>query len=313
MLRVLAVVTVLLWQSTAFANDCPQLSPERSSELISEHIYGGAPTSDPVLVRRGYVTSYDSVHRVPRWTAWHVVPDYLDTPSRRSRWKRFRVDPDTPDAVTNGDYTNIPKADVDGKEDFYARGHLAPYFVSGGDRDGDGVDAEIEEDLKVEDIDDACTVFEINYMTNIAPQLHNSLNGSGGPWYKVETLVREQAKDGEEFHVLAGTIFGNVPIKTIGNPNDNRPDTIGVPHMFWKVIVSEDHAFGFLFEHDAQLHPNGLGCRLKEMNVQNCLVAITEIEALADIDLFPAFEAAGTGAPVDVGAALAQSTALFGE
>ncbi|MBO6544074.1 MAG: DNA/RNA non-specific endonuclease [Alphaproteobacteria bacterium] len=128
-----------------------------------------------------------------------------------------------PDAITNGECTNVPKVDVDGKEDFYACGHLAPYFVFGGDGDSDGIDSEIEEDLKVEDIDDACTVFETNYMTNIAPQLHNSLNGLGGPWYKVETLVRDLAKLGQEIHVLAGTIFGDASIKTAGNPNDNRP------------------------------------------------------------------------------------------
>ena len=178
---------------------------------------------------------------------------------------------------------------------------------------GDGIDAEIEEDLKVEDIDDACTVFEINYMTNIAPQLHNSLNGSGGPWYKVETLVREQAKDGEEFYVLAGTIFGNAPIKTVGNPNDSRPDTIGVPHMFWKVIVSDGHAFGFLFEHDAQLHPDNLGCPLKETNVQHCLVPIPEIEALAGIRLFSAFESDGLATPVDVGSVLVHAQSLFND
>jgi len=311
MLRLLAVLTALILSSTAFANDCPVLTPQQTSELVNEHMYGGAPTYDPILVRRGYVTSYDSEHRVPRWTAWHVSPDYVDTPRRRSRWKRFRVDPDMPYAVTNGDYTNIPKVDVDGQEDFYARGHLAPYFVSGGDRDGDGIDAEIEEDLKVEDIDDACTVFEINYMTNIAPQLHNSLNGSGGPWYKVETLVREQVKDGEEFHVLAGTIFGNAPVKTVGNPNDSRPDTIGVPHMFWKVIVSDGYAFGFLFEHDAQLHPDGLGCPLKEANVQNCLVPIPEIEALAGVSLFP--DLAADGRPTDVAASLRAATAFLSD
>ena len=150
-------------------------------------------------------------------------------------------------------------------------------------------------------------------MTNIAPQRHNSLNGSGGPWYKVETLVREQAKDGEEFHVLAGTTFGDAPIKMIGNPNDNRPDTIGVPHMFWKVIISDGHAFGFLFEHDGQLHPNDLGCPLREPEVRNCLAPLTEIETLAGIDLFSDLEATGTEIPIDVGAVLAQSNGLFGE
>ena len=83
--------------------------------------------------------------------------------------------------------------------------------------------------------------------------------------------------------------------------------------MFWKVIISNGHAFGFLFEHDAQLHPDGIGCPLKESDVRNCLVPVTEIEALAGIDLFPEFEATNAGIPIDVGLILAQSNAFFGD
>jgi len=311
MLRTITFLAVLGWQTVALADDCPTLTDQQREGLLEEHVFGGAPTNDPLLVRRGYVTSFDAEHRVPRWTAWHVSPEYVDPPSRKSRWKRFRTDPDTPDAVINGDYTNIPKVDVEGVEDFYARGHLAPYFISGGDRDGDGMDAEIEDDLSIEDMDDACTVFEINYMTNIAPQLHNSLNGASGPWYKVETLVRELAKSGEELHVLAGTVFGDAPVKTVGNPNDSRPDTIGVPHMFWKVVVRNDHAFAFLFSHDAQVHPEGRGCSLGETDVRNCLVTIRDVETVAGVSLFR--DLASGDRPTDVGAGLRAASNLFGE
>jgi transposase len=71
-------------------------------------------------------------------TAWHVVPEYLDTPKRKGRWANFRTDPDIANPVEDDDYNGL-------LEDFdIARGHIAPYFISGGDRDDDGKDAEIE-------------------------------------------------------------------------------------------------------------------------------------------------------------------------
>ncbi len=48
----------------------------------------------------------------------------------------------------------------------YAVGHLAPYFISGGDRDNDGTNAA--------NGDDAQTVYEINYFGNMAPQHHDN-------------------------------------------------------------------------------------------------------------------------------------------
>ena len=52
----------------------------------------------------------------------------------------------------------------------YARGHLAPYGVMGGDRDGDGQLA------KEGDPDDEVTIFQGNLMSNIPPQHHYGFN-----------------------------------------------------------------------------------------------------------------------------------------
>ena len=54
-------------------------------------------------------------------------------------------------------------------------------MISGGDRDGDGKILDADKDGKVEagdDPDEADTVKEINYHTNLTPQHHGALNGS---------------------------------------------------------------------------------------------------------------------------------------
>lgn len=38
---------------------------------------------------------------------------------------------------------------------------------------------------------DVLAIFEGNYMSNIAPQLHNGLNDSGGVWIKAERWVQD--------------------------------------------------------------------------------------------------------------------------
>src|SRR3546814_1893293 len=87
-------------------------------------------------------------------------------------------------------------------------------------------------------IEDACTVFEFNYMSNIAPQLHSRFNGSGGLWYKLETRIRERvAGKGKSVHIIAGTVFGDGDAHVVGPDED-----IFVPHMFYQIIISEHGA-----------------------------------------------------------------------
>ena len=63
--------------------------------------------------------------------------------------------------------------------------------------------------------------------------------------------------------------------------------------MFWKVIVRDGYAFGFLFEHETLLHSNGLGCAPLRSKCPKNLVPILEIEALAGVSLFPDLAAGG--------------------
>ena len=62
--------------------------------LVREHVRGGLPTDDPVLVRQGYIGLYNAEYRVPTWVAYHVIQSYRNTPPRRNRFATFRRDPD---------------------------------------------------------------------------------------------------------------------------------------------------------------------------------------------------------------------------
>src|SRR3546814_17228692 len=77
-------------------------------------------------------------------------------------------------------------------------------LISGGDRNNNGKSAaKTTKGHPADDIEDACTVFEFNYMSNIAPQLHSRFNGSGGLWYKLETRIRERvAGKGKSVHKI---------------------------------------------------------------------------------------------------------------
>lgn len=233
----------------------------------SEHLFKGQPTCVDFHERNGYVVCYNETRRVPDWVAYKVEPEYRDTPPRKGKFKRFRTDPDVNNPVKDGDYDGIFSSRG------YARGHLAPYAVMGGDRDDDGSDAEDG------DADDELTIFQANYMSNIAPQHHYAFNGSGGLWYDLERHIQDELVDdqGLTVWIYAGAIFGPGGVETVG-PNDD----IQVPPMFYKIIAWEDPDvdeavfLAFLFPHQRVAHGD----------IEDFLVSINVIENLAGVDFF---------------------------
>ena len=146
------------------------------------------PGTENIYIRKGYILSYNPETRTPDWVAYHIKPDYRKTPKREGRFSSFRNDPDIDNEAKNSEYTGLFSSEG------YARGHLAPYGVMGGDRDGDGKYA------RDGDEDDKETIFQANYMSNIAPQQHKSFNGSPGLWWTLErwiqdVLITEQGKE----------------------------------------------------------------------------------------------------------------------
>jgi endonuclease G len=258
--------------------DCPALSDAARTDLMNEHVFGGSPSGQTPLVRRAYATEYDPATRTPRWTAWHFSQDYRQTPTRRGVWKAFRRDGDVQNPVVDDDFVGMVNTDGE-----LHRGHIAPYFISGGDRDGDGrYAASGPQNLERDDLDDACTVFEINLMTNIAPQLE-AFNGSGGAWYELESAIRDLADAGHDIHIIAGTIFG-------ANPQRRGPNNdIAVPDLFYQIVVIDGEAIPFLFVHRRRLGTNGCA---RTAELETCIASIGAIEQLAHLDFFAGLSAA---------------------
>ena len=241
--------------------------------LIEEHVFGGLPALRNVAVRQGYVRAYLPEGRVPLWVAYHITPEYLDTPTRSGRLSSFRRDPDVDDPVVDDDYNGLQAARG------FARGHLAPYAVMGGDRDDDG-------ELSPEDDFDNDTVFQANYMSNIAPQHQRAFNGAGGLWFALERMVQETwVRDrGDEVWVFAGCVIGPGQHEFVGPDQD-----IVVPPMFFKIVIRKPTAeevdagddlpkvLAFLFPHQRQAHGE----------LPDFLVTIDVVEALTGLDFFP--------------------------
>jgi endonuclease G, mitochondrial len=268
----LAILALVAGTDAALAQSCA-LSPADQQRLRAEHLFGGAPTPGPVVVRRGYVMQYDAAHRVPRWVNWRATSDFIAN-FPRSGWREsFRDDPDLAAPVHDGDYDGLLK-----RFD-YARGHMTPWFISGGDRDGDNQRVR-DGNQSLSDPFDACTVMELNYMSNVAPQLQRLFNGGNGVWYRIETLERTRILPrGTGLHILTGTIFGPNP-QRVGPAND-----IAVPDMFYRILVTDDGAVPFLFVHR---RPRGSkGCPLPA-EPEACIVTIADIERVAGTDFFNA-------------------------
>lgn len=240
---ILTGICIFLWISASSQKKYEELSA-KEKVLFEEHVVGGQPDgSTAVLVRQGYVVRYNEDFRIPEWAAYHVKPSYLKAPKREREFKVFRRDPDIKNPVVTEDYTGSG----------YARGHMAPYFAMGGDRNKNNRYSNAN--LIDEDPYDNVTVFQANYMTNIAPQHQAALNGPGGPWYALETAIRNKLvkKHKMELNVFAGSIVLDKDDYYIMQNKKGDTDIV-VPDEFYQVLIyrNKDGKYftaAFLFPH----------------------------------------------------------------
>lgn len=242
-----------------------------------EHLRFGKPDSSELLIRNAYVLSYNKQYRIPNWVAYHVVPDYLNTPTRTGKFSSFRVDSEVENPVATSEYIGL----FDSKG--YARGHIAPFKIMGGDRDKDGIYVTYENPSE-SDRDDEITIFQGNYMSNIAPQHHAAINGPGGLWFKLERWIQDTliVKHRKEVWVYAGNIIiDTMNLEGVGNNNN-----IIVPDMFYKILIlkTEDnkppYVLAFLFPHFKTKND------VKEGEIFRYLVPVNYIEAITGLDFF---------------------------
>lgn len=260
-----------------------------NQKFVDEHIFEGFPGFENIHIRQAYILSYNHAHRIPNWVAYHVQPDYLKTVPRYGRFSQFRTDYHIPHPVGDHEYDGL-----NGNGKGYVRGHLVPFGISGGDRDGDllyGV-ADINrdgvvnsDDMKgralsefIEDADELSRVYEINQMSNITPQDHDGFNGNSGIWGKLESFIQRKVKQdlGNDFWVIAGPVLGRGEMQKVG-PNKD----ITVPPMFFKIVVRKDKndnplVLAFLMPHHKE--PRG--------DIEDYLVSVDIIEAMTGLDFF---------------------------
>lgn len=277
----IAVALVFVPQDAhAQISGCDPLDELQAEDSLAEHLYGGNPGADDPHVRRGYVFAFDGERQVPHWVAWRAAPEYRNPPPRTGRWSTFRADPVSP--VRDRDYVGW----FDSAHNF-ARGHIVPYFIAGGDRNNDGRLAAVGRTTEIDDIFDACTIYEINAFGNIAPQYHDLFNGPPGLWYLLETDIRHLVDNGRSFNIIGGTIFTEAETMLIGDRSaDESAWSIAVPHGFFKVVIDEANllAVGFLFDHESDV-PGG--CNLEQSRwPSDCIVPIEAIEAVTGLTFF---------------------------
>lgn len=150
-----------------------------------------------VLCNHGYAVMVSSVTHTPLWSAEHLVAAELEAAADLPRTGSFYADPRWQGGSTLQDY----------RASGYSRGHLAPSA----------------------DQPDEQAQHETFALSNIVPQTA-VLNE--GIWARIESTVRDMARDEGELYVVTGPAFHGKPIMTIG------PGHVYVPSSTWKAVYS---------------------------------------------------------------------------
>ncbi len=171
------------------------------------------PSSEQLLYRYSYVTSYNKNTLCPNWVGWNLTSEHTDGEFTR-RGHSFVEDLDVPS----------PRAlysDIRESECGYQRGHMCPAGDNKWSRDAQN---------------------DAFLMTNICPQ-NGDLNQRD--WKYLEEQCRFWAQQYGSIYIVAGPIFNSCNYKTVG---DNK---VAIPDAFFKVILAFDNdnpkAIGFIY------------------------------------------------------------------
>lgn len=151
--------------------------PEVMEELLM--VVSDIPGS--LLVRKGYVTSYNTETKSPNWVAWHLTAEHTD--GDVPRLNQYFEDEDVP----------LPRAtDDDYRRSGWTHGHMCPAA-----------------DNKWDEV----AMRESCLLTNICPQ-HASLNS--GLWNTIEGNCRQWARKYGDVYIVCGPVYQNREHETIG-------------------------------------------------------------------------------------------------
>lgn len=207
-------------------------------------VYDGAPTSNIenaiYLCRTNYAVKYRYDVKGAEYVVEHLTASMLNGIAKRQN--NFRIDSDIPDQYQSklSDYAGTN----------YDRGHLSN-----------------AEDNVINDN----TMSESFLLSNMIPQ---NPDNNRGEWKKLETVVRNWARDKGELFVITGTIYNSNP-STIGS------DTVAVPIQLYKVIINpkNNKMIGFLMPNQP-IHDD----------LHKYMIEVGKIEQLTSITFFPNLE-----------------------
>ena len=164
---------------------------------------------EQILVRKGYVVSYNKETRLPNWVAWRLTAEHVDGPAKRPN-NAWHEDTDVPlRRATSSDY----------KGSGWTRGHMCP----AGDNKWDGE-----------------AMYESFLYSNCCPQNGNLNNGT---WNQIELACRRWAQEYGSVQIVSGPILYDQEHATIG---ENK---VVVPEAFFKAILclDDNHPKGIAF------------------------------------------------------------------
>jgi endonuclease G len=154
-------------------------------------------TSEIILHRTGYISSYNKSTRQPNWVAWHLTREHVQGSIRRAS-NAWHEDMQVPmPRVNNYDY----------KGSGWSRGHMCPAGDNKWSRDA---------------------MYETFLYSNVCPQ-HPRLNS--GDWNEIEMACRRWAEKYGDIYIVCGPIFLRQEHEVIG------VSRIPVPEAFFKVVM----------------------------------------------------------------------------
>jgi endonuclease G len=91
-------------------------------------------------------------------------------------------------------------------------------------------------------------------------------------WKKLESLIREWAKEGNTLYIATGPVLSDAPFGTFG------PNKISIPERYYKVVldVRGERAIGFIFRNNVSTG-----------QLKSFALSVDELEKITGIDFFP--------------------------
>lgn len=229
--------------------------------LLTPSIPSNIPSQ--ILVRLGYITSYNCDTKCPNWVAWHLAADRIDGPYPRKGVPYYDEDGTALGigAVTlenqRGDYfldleAKEPRqllSDWPNNEYNMTHGHICP---AGDNRWS------------------KAAMNQSFLLTNICPQTERLNNGS---WKTLEEKCRTWATLFGSIYIISGPIYSDGKMtRTIGKSK------VAVPDAFFKVILcleGKPKAIGFLYKNDSS-----------NQSMKNNVCSVDNAERLTGMDFF---------------------------